>query len=163
IPGPMWGASRVVIRATGAGQRLGGLAEQLIEWLDGRGGEAPLDTAARHFRKPLWEVADRLARVGAAELHVVPAEAEPGTPGERRAALRGDRERENARVSPRGAARAGGGPRGDRPGAGDRPHPPDGEPGARHVREQRGGPPQRVIRRRARRRLAAPPPRRAAG
>src|SRR5437762_13929997 len=89
IPGPMWGASRVVIRATGAGQRLGGLAEQLIEWLDGRGGEAPLDTAARHFRKPLWEVADRLARVGAAELPVAPAGAGPGTPVERRPGLGG--------------------------------------------------------------------------
>ena len=90
VPAPMWGASRVVIRATGAGRRLGGLAEQLIEWLEGRGGEAPLDTAARHFRKPLWEVADRLARVGAAELHVEPAEAEPATLVERRLELAGE-------------------------------------------------------------------------
>jgi primosomal protein N' (replication factor Y) len=90
VPAPMWGASRVVIRATGAGQRLGGLAEQLVEWIEGRGGEAPLDTAARHFRKPLWEVADRLARVGAAELVVEPAEAEPGTLVERRLTLAGE-------------------------------------------------------------------------
>ncbi len=91
IPAPMWGASRVLIRTTGAGLgRLGGLAEQLMEWLDGRGGEAPLDTAARHFRKPLWEVADRLARVGAAELHVEPAEAEPAGLVERRLTLAGE-------------------------------------------------------------------------
>ncbi|HEV8355710.1 MAG TPA: primosomal protein N' [Gemmatimonadales bacterium] len=92
LPAPMWGASRVLIRLTGgAAARLGGLAEQLVEWLDGRGGEAPLDTAARHFRKPLWEVADRLARVGAAELVVEPAEAEPGSLVERRLELAGER------------------------------------------------------------------------
>ena len=91
LPAPMWGASRVLIRVTGAGPgRLGGLAEQLLEWLDGRGGEAPLDTAARHFRKPLWEVADRLARVGAAELVVEPAEAEPSGLVERRLELAGE-------------------------------------------------------------------------
>src|ERR1041385_6642214 len=77
-------------RAPCAGRPLGGLAEQLIEWLEGRGGEAPLYTAARHFRKPLWEVADRLARVGAAELHVEPAEAEPATLVERRLELAGE-------------------------------------------------------------------------
>lgn len=91
LPAPMWGASRVLIRLTGSGPgRLGGLAEQLLEWLDGRGGAAPLDTAARHFRKPLWEVADRLARVGAAELVVEPAEAEPATLTERRLELAGE-------------------------------------------------------------------------
>ena len=90
VPAPMWGASRVLIKVTGTGQRLGGLAEQLVEWLEGRGGAAPLDTAARHFRKPLWEVADRLARVGAAELSVEPAEAEPATLVERRLEVAGE-------------------------------------------------------------------------
>ncbi|HEX7023382.1 MAG TPA: primosomal protein N' [Gemmatimonadales bacterium] len=91
LPAPMWGASRVSIRVTGAGPgRVGGLAEQLLEWLERRGGEAPLDTAVRHFRKPLWEVADRLARVGAAELTVEPAEAEPATLVERRLELAGE-------------------------------------------------------------------------
>ena len=91
LPAPMWGASRVLIRATGAGtSRVGGLAEQLLEWLNDRGGEAPLDTAARHFRKPLWEVADRLARIGAAELVVEPAEAEPSGLVERRLELAGE-------------------------------------------------------------------------
>ena len=91
LPAPMWGASRVLIRLTGTGAvRLGGLAGQLLEWVEGRGGEAPLDTAARHFRKPLWEVADRLARVGAAELSVEPAEAGPGSLRERRLELAGE-------------------------------------------------------------------------
>jgi primosomal protein N' (replication factor Y) (superfamily II helicase) len=90
IPAPMWGASRVMIRVTGGAPRVGGLAEQLLQWLDDRGGEAALDTAARHFRKPLWEVADRLARVGAAELRVEPAEAEPTALVERRLELAGE-------------------------------------------------------------------------
>jgi len=90
VPAPMWGASRVLIRVTGRTLRVGGLAEQLLEWLDGRGGVAPLDTAARHFRKPLWEVADRLVRVGAAELEVQPAESEPSTLVERRLELAGE-------------------------------------------------------------------------
>jgi primosomal protein N' (replication factor Y) len=90
IPTPMWGASRVLIRVAGSAPRVGGLAEQLLEWLEGRGGEAPLDTAARHFRKPLWDVADRLVRVGAAELLVEPAEAEPAGLVERRLELAGE-------------------------------------------------------------------------
>lgn len=90
IPAPMWGASRVLIRVTGTAPKLGGLAEQLLEWLEDRGGEAPLDTAARHFRKPLWEVADRLVRVGAAELQVEPAEAEPTSLVERRLEIAGE-------------------------------------------------------------------------
>jgi primosomal protein N' (replication factor Y) len=92
LPAPMWGASRVILAVTGGGAvgRLGGLAEQLLEWVEGRGGTALLDTAARHFRKPLWEVADRLARVGAAELLVEPAEAEPGTLVERKLEIAGE-------------------------------------------------------------------------
>jgi primosomal protein N' (replication factor Y) len=90
LPVPLWGASRVLIRSTGAVPRLGGLAEQLLEWLEARGGEAPLDTAARHFREPLWEVADRLVRVGAAELEVQPADAEPAMLVVRRLELAGE-------------------------------------------------------------------------
>jgi primosomal protein N' (replication factor Y) len=92
LPSPMWGASRVMLAVVGgrAGGRLGGLAEELLEWVERKGGRVPLDTAARHFRKPLWEVADRLVRVGAAELVVEPAEAEPATLTERRLELAGE-------------------------------------------------------------------------
>ncbi len=75
LPGSLWGSSRVHLRVlTSGGSPLGGLAGQVLAWVADRGGEAPLDTAARHFRKPLWDVADRLYRVGAAELIVTPAE-----------------------------------------------------------------------------------------
>lgn len=96
LPSALWGASRVVLRMVdGPGsrpaRRLGGFAEEVLEWVARRGGEVPLDTAARHFRKPLWEVADRLARVGAAELAVRPAEAEGEIAVERRIELAGGR------------------------------------------------------------------------
>ena len=91
LPAPMWGASRVILVAgSWTAGRLGGLAEELLEWVERKGGRVPLDTAARHFRKPLWEVADRLVRVGAAELVVEPAEAEPATLTERRLELAGE-------------------------------------------------------------------------
>src|SRR5687767_12389221 len=91
LPAPMWGASRVILVAgSWTAGRLGGLAEELLEWVERKGGKVPLDTAARHFRKPLWEVADRLARVGAAELLVEPAEADPSTLIERRLEVSGD-------------------------------------------------------------------------
>src|SRR5687768_2619069 len=91
LPAPMWGESRVILVAgSWTAGRLGGLAEELLEWVERKGGKVPLDTAARHFRKPLWEVADRLARVGAAELLVEPADAEPGTLVERKLEIAGE-------------------------------------------------------------------------
>ena len=92
LPAAMWGASRVMVRlGDSASRRLGGMAGELVEWLERRGGEGFLDSAARHFRKPLWEVADRLVRVGAAELVVVPAEAQAPQAFERRVELAGSR------------------------------------------------------------------------
>jgi primosomal protein N' (replication factor Y) len=92
LPAALWGSSRVRIRLdNSATRRLGGTAAQLVEWLERREGEGFLDAAARHFRKPLWDVADRLVRVGAAELIVVPAEAEAPRASERRLELVGAR------------------------------------------------------------------------
>ncbi|HLG05853.1 MAG TPA: primosomal protein N' [Gemmatimonadales bacterium] len=92
LPAPLWGASRIMIRTgPSPARKLGGLAGDLVEWVAQKGGEAPLAAAARHFRKPLWEVADRLARVGAAELVVAPADAEAPVRVERRLELVGER------------------------------------------------------------------------
>ncbi len=75
LPSTLWGESRVIIAAVAAAPRtrtaggeIGGTAGQLLEWLARKGGEAPLATASRALGKPLWDVADRLVRVGAAEL-----------------------------------------------------------------------------------------------
>jgi primosomal protein N' (replication factor Y) len=73
LPGPLWGESEVVLRLPDSGaMRTGGTAGALIRWLDRRGGEAPIGTAARALGKPLWEVADRLVRVGALALETRP-------------------------------------------------------------------------------------------
>ncbi len=92
LPGPLWGASRVLVRLvdSGAPARLGGLAGDLIKWIAAQGGEARLDTASRKFHRPLWEVADRLVRVGACELILVPVDAETPKAVERRLEIAGE-------------------------------------------------------------------------
>lgn len=89
LPGGLWGESQVLIRALGRSPG-GGLAGQLHDWVRNRGGEALLATAQRALKKPLWDVADRLMRVGAAELEVVPVESAPSAATERWITLRGD-------------------------------------------------------------------------
>ena len=86
LPAGLWGESRLVIRLTGASPG-GGLAGQLWDWLAGRGGEAPLASARRALGRPLWEVADRLVRVGAAVLEVEPPDAGGATATERQLVL----------------------------------------------------------------------------
>ena len=73
IPGGLWGESRVIVAlvpgAPGrSGRSHGGTAGELLAYLERKGGSAVLATAARALKKPLWEVADRLRRVGAVEL-----------------------------------------------------------------------------------------------
>jgi primosomal protein N' (replication factor Y) len=73
IPAGLWGESRVIValasRGPGRGGRAhGGTAGELLAYLERKGGRAALAAAARALKKPLWEVADRLLRVGAVEL-----------------------------------------------------------------------------------------------
>ncbi|HEV8598112.1 MAG TPA: primosomal protein N', partial [Gemmatimonadales bacterium] len=88
LPAPLWGESQLFMRATGiwAAGRLGGLAEEVLAWVENRQ-SVSLGTAARHFKRPLWEVADRLVRVGAVELVLVPPETEGKSAVERRLQL----------------------------------------------------------------------------
>lgn len=84
LPKALWGASRYLLVLEGAAHRVGGgTAGDLVAWLAARGGEAPIDQAARALRRPLWDVADRLARVGVLSLRCVPAVAEPARAVER--------------------------------------------------------------------------------
>jgi primosomal protein N' (replication factor Y) len=73
LPGGMWGKSRVMLRALDSAKVPGGFGADLLRWLEGKGGEASISAASKKFRKPVWDAADRLARVGAAELLVEPA------------------------------------------------------------------------------------------
>jgi primosomal protein N' (replication factor Y) len=91
LPGGLWGASQVIM-SLGARHRVpGGLAGQVLEWLEERGGEAPVSTAARALRRPVWEAVDRLARVGALSLRVEPPDTQASVATERVMALGDER------------------------------------------------------------------------
>jgi primosomal protein N' (replication factor Y) (superfamily II helicase) len=70
LPAGMWGASKVVAVVAPGARTTGGLAGELLEWLERKGGEASVAAAARALRRPLWDVLDRLGRVGAVTLRV---------------------------------------------------------------------------------------------
>ena len=90
LPAAMWGESTVVARLVRGAAVPGGLAGEVMAWLEGRGGEAPVSTAARALKRPLWDVLDRLARVGAVVLRVEPPDTEGAMLTERVASLAAD-------------------------------------------------------------------------
>lgn len=89
LPAGLWGESRLLLRLTGPSPG-GGLAGALHDWLAQRDGVAPLAAAQRALRKPLWEVADRLARVGAAEWLVEPPDLSGAVAHRRQLVLSGE-------------------------------------------------------------------------
>jgi primosomal protein N' (replication factor Y) len=76
LPSGMWGESRVVVSLSDASASPGGLAADVLEWLVRRGEAVPVSTVARALRRPLWDVLDRLARIGAVTLRVEPPDTE---------------------------------------------------------------------------------------
>ncbi len=72
VPGPLWGESEVILTLVSSAGVTGGTAGELCRWLERRGGRAPARAAARALKKPVWSVADRLARVGALTFDVEP-------------------------------------------------------------------------------------------
>ena len=90
-PGGMWGESQVVgvPGARGRRRRVGSRAR----WSSGSRAEAArrrCRAAARALKRPLWDVLDRLARVGAVTLRVEPPDTDADALTERVAALAGD-------------------------------------------------------------------------
>jgi primosomal protein N' (replication factor Y) len=90
LPAGMWGESRVVARLTDWGGPAGGLAGEVLAWLEEKDGEAAVASVSRAFRRPMWDALDRLARVGAIELHVEPPETAGAAATERVLTLAGD-------------------------------------------------------------------------
>jgi len=72
LPGGMWGESRVIVSLRNGTPAPGGVAGELVDWLDARGGEAAVATASRALKRPLWDVIERLSRVEAVTLRVQP-------------------------------------------------------------------------------------------
>src|SRR5439155_888707 len=100
LPASLWGESTVVLRVPGESQAgraslapptPGGVAGELLAWLDRRGGEASMGTAQRALGRPLWEVAGRLARSGALELALHPPRTEGNRASTRVVRLTGSR------------------------------------------------------------------------
>jgi primosomal protein N' (replication factor Y) len=91
LPGGMWGESQVVVSLQNGSKKLGGLAGDLVSWLQQRGGQASVQTAARAFKRPLWDVIERLARVEAVSLRVNPPDVGAAMLTERMLALSGER------------------------------------------------------------------------
>jgi primosomal protein N' (replication factor Y) len=80
LPAALWGHSQIMLRVVGDGwMRVGGTAEKLLEWLHDRGGRATAVAATKAFKRPIWDVADRLQRVGALDLEVIAPDTGGGT------------------------------------------------------------------------------------
>jgi len=72
LPAALWGHSTILLEVvTDSRLRAGGTAEKLLEWLHDRGGSASAEAAARALKRPIWDVVDRLQRVGAIAVSVV--------------------------------------------------------------------------------------------
>ena len=90
LPSGLWGESHVIASLVSGARLPGGLAGEVAAWLEERGGEAPVSAVARGLRRPVWDVLDRLARVGAVAFRVEPPDIEGAALTERVAALAGE-------------------------------------------------------------------------
>ncbi|HUF36205.1 MAG TPA: primosomal protein N' [Gemmatimonadales bacterium] len=90
LPAGLWGESLVVAALTGRGSPPGGVAGEVAAYLERRGGEAPVASAARALGRPVWDALDRLARVGAVTLRVEPPDTAGAAATERVLTLSGD-------------------------------------------------------------------------
>ena len=72
LPAALWGHSTILLEVVSRDRlRVGGTAEKLLEWLHDRGGSASAEAASRALKRPIWDVVDRLQRVGALDVIVV--------------------------------------------------------------------------------------------
>ena len=90
LPAGLWGESQVIaVRARGAWS-VGGVAAEVLDWLEERGGEASVATAARALKRPVWDALHRLESVGAVSFRVEPPDTGAGMVTERVVALAGE-------------------------------------------------------------------------
>ena len=77
LPGALWGRSRLLARLVAEERAPGGASRRLVEVLRGAGGAVPADRLTRLLQRPVWDLLQRLERVGAVSLEVVPANVGP--------------------------------------------------------------------------------------
>ncbi|CAN5809333.1 primosomal protein N' [soil metagenome] len=90
LPGGLWGESQVIVTRAAGEWSAGGLAGDILEWLEGRGGEAPAPSIARALRRPVWDALHRLSGVGAVELRVESPDMAASAVTERVVAIHGE-------------------------------------------------------------------------
>jgi primosomal protein N' (replication factor Y) (superfamily II helicase) len=91
LPGGMWGESQVIVSLRNGAPALGGLAGEVVAWLQRRGGEAAVPAMARALKRPVWDVIERLSRVDVVSLRVNPPDTAAARLTERTLTLTGER------------------------------------------------------------------------
>jgi primosomal protein N' (replication factor Y) len=90
LPAALWGHSTLLLRVRDDAVLLvGGTAERLLDWLHERGGSATATAAAHAMKRPVWDVVDRLQRIGAVEVEMVPPDTEAAVATARVAQIEG--------------------------------------------------------------------------
>ena len=87
LPSGLWGSSEVVVEAAATSRVPGGTGAEILQWLDRKGGSASVTSIARGMKRGVWDAVDRLARVGAVTLRIVPPDTGGGAVTERLLAL----------------------------------------------------------------------------
>jgi primosomal protein N' (replication factor Y) len=91
LPAALWGQSTLELVVTEQyPAQLGGTAGTLLDYLISRGGRASVSAAARALKRPIWEVADRLQRVGVITFDLRPPDTGGGVTTVRSVLLTGD-------------------------------------------------------------------------
>ncbi len=83
LPAGLWGSSTVVVEVADARRVPGGTGAEILQWLERKGGSAPVHAVARGLKRGVWDAVDRLARVGAVILRIVPPDTGGGAVTER--------------------------------------------------------------------------------
>ena len=91
LPAGMWGESQVIVALRNGFPASGGVAGEVLAWLERQGGEGSVAAAARALKRPLWDVVERLTRVDAVTLRVQPPDTDAGRLTERVLSLNEER------------------------------------------------------------------------
>jgi primosomal protein N' (replication factor Y) len=91
LPAALWGHSTVdLVLHEGRSPALGGTAGALVDWLADHGGRGSAAAAQRALKRPIWDVATRLQRIGVVALETVPPDVRAGRTTERVVELQGE-------------------------------------------------------------------------
>jgi primosomal protein N' (replication factor Y) len=82
LPPALWGTSRLVATLQDARAASGGVSREVVRAIDRAGGRVAATTLARKLRRPVWDVLQRLSRVGAVGLETEPPRLGPAAGSE---------------------------------------------------------------------------------